>query len=39
MQEVIAYSLVGIAIIFLVKKYFFASKKSKSNCDTDCGCA
>jgi hypothetical protein len=37
MQELIAYTLVVLAIVFFVKKYIFPSKRSKS-CDTDCGC-
>jgi hypothetical protein len=37
MQETIVYILLFVAIAFLVKKYFFPSKK-KSNCGTDCGC-
>ncbi|QOD60100.1 FeoB-associated Cys-rich membrane protein [Polaribacter haliotis] len=37
MQEVIAYSLLIIALFFLVKKYAFPKKK-KGNCNTDCGC-
>ncbi|WP_405609901.1 FeoB-associated Cys-rich membrane protein [Polaribacter sp. Asnod1-A03] len=37
MQEIIIYILLFLAIVYLVKKYFFRSKK-KSNCGTDCGC-
>nr|WP_299063426.1 FeoB-associated Cys-rich membrane protein [uncultured Polaribacter sp.] len=37
MQEIIAYSLVFLAIIFLVRKYIFPSKKDKS-CGSGCGC-
>ncbi len=37
MQEIIAYSLVILAVVFLVKKYLLPSKKAKS-CNTDCGC-
>ncbi|MEX1381875.1 FeoB-associated Cys-rich membrane protein [Lutibacter sp.] len=36
MQEVLVYIALGLAIGFLVKKYFFKSKK-KSNCNTNCG--
>jgi len=37
MQEVIVYTLVILAVVFLVKKYVFPSKKN-SGCNTDCGC-
>ena len=37
MQEIIAYLLVFLAIIFLVKKYVFPLKKGKG-CGPDCGC-
>nr|WP_243456731.1 FeoB-associated Cys-rich membrane protein [Polaribacter batillariae] len=37
MQEIIAYSLLIIALFFLVKK-FLLPKKKKGNCGTDCGC-
>ncbi len=37
MQEILVYIALGIAIGFLVKKYFFKTKK-KGNCDSDCGC-
>jgi hypothetical protein len=37
-QEIIAFITLGIAIAFLIKKFFFKKKKSK-NCGTDdCGC-
>ena len=38
MQEIIAYSLVVLAVVFLAKKYFFSDKKDK-NCNPDCGCS
>lgn len=38
MQEIIAYTLVVLAVAFLVKKYIFPAKKDK-NCNTDCGCS
>jgi len=38
-QEIIAYALLGIAIFFLVKKYFFKSKKNKNCGNGDCGCS
>lgn len=37
MQEIITYTLVVLAVVFLVKKYVFPSKKDK-NCNSDCGC-
>nr|WP_243765916.1 FeoB-associated Cys-rich membrane protein [Polaribacter cellanae] len=39
MQEIIAYSLLIIALFFLLRKYVFPKKKKKNgNCGTDCGC-
>jgi len=39
MQEILAFSLLAIAVLFLYQK-FFGKKKSKKNCgDTDCGCS
>jgi hypothetical protein len=37
MQEILVYIALGIAIGFLIKKYFFKSKK-KGNCNTNCDC-
>ncbi|TEW72616.1 FeoB-associated Cys-rich membrane protein [Gramella jeungdoensis] len=37
MQDILVYIALGLAIGFLVKKYFFKSKK-KRNCKTNCGC-
>ncbi len=37
MQEILVYIALGIAIGFLVKKFFFKAK-NKSNCNSDCGC-
>jgi hypothetical protein len=37
MQDYLVYIALGFAIAFLVKKYFFKSKK-KGNCDKDCNC-
>ncbi|UMB59312.1 FeoB-associated Cys-rich membrane protein [Lutibacter sp. A80] len=36
MQDILVYIALGLAIAFLVKKYFFKSKK-KGGCDTNCG--
>ncbi|PKH49790.1 FeoB-associated Cys-rich membrane protein [Tenacibaculum sp. Bg11-29] len=38
MQEVITYIAVGLAVLFLIKKFFIKSSKSKG-CDTDCNCS
>lgn len=37
MQQILAYLFLGAALLFLLRKYVFTSKKSK-NCSTDCGC-
>lgn len=38
-QEIIAFSILGIAIAFLIKKYFW-KKKSDKNCGGgNCGCS
>ncbi|WP_408029307.1 FeoB-associated Cys-rich membrane protein [Tenacibaculum xiamenense] len=37
MQEVLTYIAVVGALFFLVRKFFWKSKKSKG-CDTNCGC-
>jgi len=36
-QEIIAYIILGAAVIFLIKKFFF-KKKSDKDCGGDCGC-
>jgi hypothetical protein len=39
MQEIIAFTILGLAIAFLVRKYFF-KKKGKKDCGPDdCGCS
>ena len=35
MQEILVYIALGVAIGFLVKNYFFKSKK-KGDCDSGC---
>lgn len=37
-QQILVYGLLAFAIVFLVRKYFFQSKKKKSNWDKDCHC-
>jgi glycopeptide antibiotics resistance protein len=38
-QEIIAFMALGIALAFLIKKFFLKKKKSAKNCgDDDCGC-
>jgi len=39
MQEIAAYILLAFALGFLIKKYFFKSKKKKKDCGSDCGCS
>ena len=36
-QEIITYVILFIAVIFLVKKFFF-KPKSKKGCDKGCDC-
>lgn len=38
MQEVLMYITVGLAVLFLVRKFVFTPKKKKG-CDPDCGCS
>ncbi|MEO8253389.1 MAG: FeoB-associated Cys-rich membrane protein [Flavobacterium sp.] len=39
-QKIIAFIILGSAVVFLVKKFFFKNKKSDKNCGgTDCGCS
>lgn len=38
-QEIIAFITLGIAIIYLIKKFFLKKKKKDKNCGgDDCGC-
>jgi large-conductance mechanosensitive channel len=38
-QEIIAFAILAAAVGFLIKKYFFKSKKSSKSCgENDCGC-
>ncbi len=37
MQQLIAYTLVATAVIYLLFK-FFKKNKAKSGCDDNCGC-
>ena len=37
-QEILAYVTLGIAVVFLFRKFFFKRKKSDKNCGEDCGC-
>jgi large-conductance mechanosensitive channel len=39
-QEIIAFTILGLAVGFLIKKFFWKSKKKK-NCGDgpDCGCS
>lgn len=35
-QEIIAYVILGLAIAFLVKKFFFKKRKKNGGCDSGC---
>jgi hypothetical protein len=38
-QEIIAFTALGIALAFLIKKFFFKKNKSDKSCGSDdCGC-
>ncbi|MFC4268299.1 FeoB-associated Cys-rich membrane protein [Polaribacter marinivivus] len=37
MQQIVVYILVFLAVFYIVKKYFFNTKKNKG-CNTDCNC-
>ncbi|MFT7334440.1 MAG: glycopeptide antibiotics resistance protein [Porticoccaceae bacterium] len=38
-QEIIAFVALGIALAFLIKKFFLKKKKSDKSCGDDgCGC-
>jgi hypothetical protein len=37
-QEILAYVTLGIAVVFLFRKFFLKKKKSDKNCGEDCGC-
>ena len=38
-QNILVFAALGIAILFLVKKYLWKKPKSKKACGTtDCGC-
>ena len=37
-QEILVYVGVLLALVFLVRKFFYKSKKNDGNCDTDCKC-
>jgi hypothetical protein len=38
-QEILAFLALGIALTFLIKKFFFKKKKSDKDCGSgDCGC-
>ncbi|MDY7395746.1 FeoB-associated Cys-rich membrane protein [Aureibaculum sp. 2210JD6-5] len=36
-QSILVYIALGLALFFLIKKFFFKSKKN-TGCNTDCGC-
>jgi large-conductance mechanosensitive channel len=39
-QEILAFLILGAAVVFLIRKYFWKKKKSDKNCggNDDCGC-
>lgn len=37
-QEILSYLTLGIAVLFLIKKFFFKKKKTNKNCGNDCDC-
>jgi len=39
-QNILVFSALALAVVFLVKKFFFKSSKAKKNCGSDdnCGC-
>jgi predicted small secreted protein len=37
LQQIIVYTILGLAILFLVRKFIFKSKNEKG-CGPDCGC-
>jgi len=38
MQEILVYIALALSVLFLIKKFFFKSKKKNGSCDTDCKC-
>lgn len=39
-QELLAFMALGIALAFLIRKFFFKNKKSDKDCGSgDCGCS
>jgi hypothetical protein len=38
LQEILAFTALAVAVVFLVRKFFW-KKKKKGGCDTDCGCS
>jgi hypothetical protein len=40
LQDILTYITLGIAVAFLIKKFFIKKKKNKSdkNCGDDCNC-
>ncbi len=37
-QEILVYIFLAMAVFFLVKKFFFKTKKKDGDCDIDCNC-
>jgi glycopeptide antibiotics resistance protein len=39
LQEIIAFIVLGIALAFLIRKFFFKNKSNKNCGNDDCGCS
>jgi len=37
-QDILTYITLGIAVVFLARKFFFKKKNSDKNCGDDCNC-
>jgi hypothetical protein len=37
-QEILTYITLGIAMLFLIKKFFLKKKKTDKNCGEGCNC-
>lgn len=37
-QNILAFSVLAVSIVFLVRKFFIFNKKPNKNCGGDCAC-
>ncbi|MFT3794623.1 FeoB-associated Cys-rich membrane protein [Flavobacterium sp.] len=37
-QEIIAFALLAVAVVFLARKFLFKKKRKGKDCGNDCGC-